>query len=305
MRSSPLSIGFRAILRRPALFFMEVAWRWVFGALACGAVFYCSSRVRLLMPLSEADTHAWGSRDFFLITQAFLHVLRQLRGESFIIVISTALAVSVLWVVLSTAGRTIILRHLVHAQVSFPRVMGLHLFRLLVAWIALAGLVGIGSFCVTVANRGRIPDYLMFYVLFMPLLVILSIFWSVLNWYFSLGVVCVAQYRSRNTSTGKLTLFFLAGRTGEVIGLTFLFCVMRIATLLALFVLAVLPSGIVAFTPVWPISLALCYFLVADFLYVSRLAAYLSLETYPTAAPGVVTFDPEESPRKMTVRIKL
>jgi hypothetical protein len=146
---------------------------------------------------------------------------------------------------------------------------------------------------------------MLFYVMFAPLLVTLTIFWSVLNWYFSLGAICVAQYRSRNTSSGKLTLFFLSGRMGEVLGLTFLFGVMRFTILLVFFVLAVLPSNLIPFTPIWPVSLVLGYLLVADFLYVCRLASYLSLESYASAPPGVVTFDPQESANKLTVRIKL
>jgi hypothetical protein len=305
MPPSALSIGFRTVLRRPSLFLMEVAWRWGCGLAAILAVLYGGSRLSGIVRLSEADAHAWRSRDFFLMTQAALHFLYQLRGQSLVTAAAVVLSVSALWVFLNAAGRTLILRQLVHAQVSFPRVLGLHVSRLLVGLVTLAGLVGAAAFSVSLATRGRIPDYMMFYVLFTPLLVTLTIFWSVLNWYFSLGAVCVAQYRSRNTSSGKLTLFFLSGRMGEVLGLTFLFGAMRFTILLVLFVLAVLPTSLIPFTPIWPVSLGLAYLLMADFLHICRLASYLSLESYASAAPGVVTFEPQESAHKMTVRIKL
>ena len=289
MPRSPLSTGFRSILRRPSVFLIEVAWRWSFGGAAIVLLLSAGSLLLDSVTFTDNDRIAWQSRDFFLISQAALRFLHRLTGRPLVIIAAFVLSTSLLWLVISAIGRALTLKQLVDGEISFRRVLVRHCYRVCLAWASIGAFIAVTAFCSYIALRERTPDYLIYYVLLLPLALIVGIFWSVLNWYLSLGAVCTAIYGTQTTSTGRLTMFFLVGRLGEVTGLTFIFVLFRVAVFLLIFVIAILPARIASgeFSRVWATASGLIYLLTAYFLYVCRMASYISLEDF-SQLPGVL-----------------
>lgn len=276
-----LKAGINTVMRRPTVFLVEVAWRWAFAAVALPIVFTGLQALLSTSPLDEPERTAFGSLDFFRASVAALHFLRSLRGRPLGFALLIAFAVSLFWLLLSSAGRALTLGKLAGRKVQFGPIVVRQLWRVIYAWGGLAALAAILNFAVRIAMAGRSPDYVIFVVMLLPLSVSVFIFWSLMNWYFSLGTVCIAAYDAKQTSTGRQTMFFLSQHWREALGISLLSAVFRLLLVLLIVVLIAIPSGYLSGESrwMWPIELILGYCLVADFLYVSRLAAYLALET--------------------------
>jgi hypothetical protein len=96
------------------------------------------------------------------------------------------------------------------------------------------------------------------------------------------GLCCLQSGDGFLKSTGQ-ALRLARRQGGELGGISLIFGVVRLVVLAIAFVLCVLPSGLMATAPrgytAWVIAVSLVYFAVADFLYISRMAAYLIVAT--------------------------
>jgi hypothetical protein len=280
-QTDSISYGFRSVLRDPAIFLMELVWRWSFGAMAFLLLFFAG--LTLMGSADIADVHGagWKSRDPLLIVLAALRLVRQLgRRPSFLVV---ALAITVFWLALGAIGRTITLRRLSQKphSIGFRNILALQTCRAVFLWVGTAGTTASVMFCASVAMHGDKPDYLIFYVMVFPLLAVIVIFCSVVNWYLSLAAVCA---RSNETSGVAIqrAMLLSGSQTAAVVGISIFFAVLRVLAILVAFVVVVFSLGLMGSSPhlllAWLAVVALAYCALADFLYLCRLAAYASLE---------------------------
>jgi len=130
-----------------------------------------------------------------------------------------------------------------------------------------------------ISMRGAEPDLLLYYALAFWSAVLIGGLWATANWYLSVaGLCCLQSDAGFLKSTGQAVR--LARRQGgELGGISLIFGVVRLVVLAIAFVLCVLPSSLMTTAPreytAWVIAVSLVYFAVTDFLYVSRMAAYL------------------------------
>src|SRR5437773_8746247 len=94
-----ITYGFRSVLRDPAIFLMELVWRWSFGAIAFLLLFFAG-----LTLLGSVDGSGWKSRDPLLVTLAVLRLVRELGRRPLFVLL--ALCLTLLWVAFGAVGRT-------------------------------------------------------------------------------------------------------------------------------------------------------------------------------------------------------
>ena len=279
---NPITQGIKAVWRDPALFLIEILWRWSFIIVAC--LFVASVGAILLGPLhiGNAWDSASRSRDPQRMGQLALMVLLLLGVKAIVAAIAIPLAIALLWSIFSALGRFVTVRRLRAGLTSlrFRSILALQILRGFISWFSLILLVAATFGAVLIATHGTKPDLLLFYLVMMPSVVLIAAFWLVLNWYLSLAAIFG---REEHTFRGALRQAQQAVRQqrSDFAGTGFVFLLMRIALLLVVVAICGLTSGMVGSSPqnyfVLLMVVLLGYLATAYFLYMSRMAAYLAL----------------------------
>ena len=280
---NPITQGLRAVTRDPAIFLVEILWRWSFAVLACLLV--VAIGLTLLGPLhigNHWDT-AWRSRDPQRMGQVVLAVLL-LLGVKVIMTVAIAvpLAIALLWSILSALGRFVTLKRLRAGLTSlrFRSILALQFLRGLVGWFSFILLFAATFGEALIASRGPKPDLLLYYLMMLPSVILISAFWLTLNWYLSLAAIFGREGQSFRGAFRQARHTVRLQRP-DFAGTGFVFILFRTVALLIATAICGLTSGMAGSSPqgyfVLLMIVSLAYFAVADFLYMARMAAYLAL----------------------------
>jgi hypothetical protein len=282
--ANPLTHGFRAVLRDPTILLAEIAWRWCFGAIAFFLLFGAAMVLMGSVTLSNDDTLAWRSRDPYLVAEALLRLYDAIGGKVLKIAAVVLPVITILWTVLGSAGRTLTLKRLAKREVRFRSILALHCWRAFFLWLAVVVLVAAIAFASNVSSRGSgQPDLFLYYGLAIWSLLLIGGLWATVNWYLSLAAVCCAQSGAGSVKSFRQAVRFSRTYGGDFGGVSLMFAVLRLVAIAVAFVLCALPSRLAATVPNiykgWVVLVSLAYFVVADFLYISRFAAYMMIDT--------------------------
>ena len=280
---NPITQGLRAVTRDPAIFLVEILWRWSFAVLACLLV--VAIGLMLLGPLhigNHWDT-AWRSRDPQRMSQVVLAVLL-LLGVKVIMTVAIAvpLAIALLWGILSALGRFVTVKRLRAGltSVRFRSILALQFLRGLVGWFSFILLFAATFGEALIASRGPKPDLLLYYLMMLPSVILISAFWLTLNWYLSLAAIFGREGQSFRGAFRQARHAVRLQRS-DFAGTGFVFILFRTVALLIATAICGLTSGMAGSSPqgyfVLLMIVSLAYFAISDFLYVSRMAAYLAL----------------------------
>ena len=300
---SPIAAGFRSIFRRPAIALAEIAWRWSFAAAAgvLGAMFLIEYLKSL--PVSALDRLLLASNQPVFISRALHQIFEgsALRITEAGIVLFLGLALA--WIVVGSLGRFAILDSLVEelqigparplraAWASLAALNTLRFVLTLAAVIAAAGAALVTS-SVWASSNLRPAEAAR---LFGLLLFSIAVSWIALNWLLSVAAIFpVAEQGTAFDSMGSV-LGLIEERTGAFVLIGLLFGVLHVglfiaATAIGILILAAahpLGGGVVIFLELIVIA---AYSTVSNFLYVTRLAAYVGLLRQEDSAT------PEKSP---------
>jgi hypothetical protein len=279
---NPITQGLRSVAHDSVIFLVEILWRWSFGLLACLLVFAVG--LMLLGPLSIGDswTTAWSSRDPRRIGGMIFITLSLLGNKTVIAAIAVPILIALLWTILSALGRNITVKRLRAGVTSlrFRSILALQLLRAFFTWfcavLMIAAIVGEAL----IAIRGSKPDLFLYYLMVMPSVLLISSLWLVINWYLSMAVLFGREGQSFRGAFRQARQTVGLQRS-DFAGTGFVFLLFRIVVLLVAVAICGLTSKMAGsapqtyFTLVMIVSLA--YFVVSDFLYMSRMAAYLAL----------------------------
>jgi hypothetical protein len=292
MRSpSPTAEGFRLIFRRPAIPLAEIAWRWSFAAAfwflsASFLVEYADS-----LPANRVDRLLLGTHQPALILRALHRIvhgsaLRFTAGG-----ILLAIGLIVVWIVLSSLGRTATLKAMMDALGITPpssarrgivsSLLALNFLRAAVALAAMVAAIGAvfiasGAWASTHMSASGAAR------LWLLLLLLVWTAWAMLNWILStsslfVAVDCVSAltaisstlgwYRDRLGSVPAAGIWF-----GLIHGGAFLTACSAAFTVLGM--AQVLGAGPTMFLE---LVIVAAYCAVADLLFIGRLTAYLAI----------------------------
>lgn len=308
-RRSPTLEGFRLMWSRPWLGIAEIIWRWSFWAGAWAMVLFAAREYLNSLVVGRRDLFLLRTRQPVLVSKALSHIF---RGSSLRVAVSACiifLALSGAWVIVATLGRAVSVRELYSqfretgvGRISLRSLAGIHFLRVSVTVASLVGLatavLAAGAVRSASAPGGGI-------LVFLAILFIISIVWSLLNWILSLAAIFVVDGRDAFSAIGA-AVDMIRGRLGPVTAVSSWFglahiVIWSVASSVIAFPLAfasILPVGLVLGGVLF---VTLLYFAVVDWLYVGRLAAYIAILELPeaetivtkdVATPPVVPFAP-------------
>jgi hypothetical protein len=293
---NPITQGLRAVTRDPAIFLVEILWRWSFAILACLLV--AGVGVMLLGPLhvGHAWDTAWRSRDPQRMGQLLVTVLLILGMKAVVAALAIPVAIAFLWGIFSGLGRFVTVKRLRVGLTSlrFRTILALQLLRAFIGWLCLVLLFAAMFGEALIATRGPQPDLLLYYLMVLPSVVVISSFWLTVNWYLSLAAIFGREGQSFRGALRQARQTVRQQRS-DFAGTGFVFLLFRVVILLIATAICGLTSGMVGSAPqsyfTLLIIVSLAYFAVADFLYMARMAAYLALAAAhvgPAAGPTLV-----------------
>jgi hypothetical protein len=293
---NPITQGLRAVMRDPALFLVEILWRWSFTLLACWLVFAACLMVLAPLHAGPAWDTAWRSRDTQRMGQLVVTILLILGMKAVVAAVAIPLAVAFLWSIFSALGRFVTVKRLRAGLTSlrFRSVFALQLLRGLIGWFSLVLLVAATFGEALIASRGPKPDLLLYYLMVMPSIVLISAFWLTVNWYLSLAAIFGREGQSFRGALRQARQTIRQQRS-DFAGTGFVFLLFRVVVLLIVMAICGLTSGMAGTAPqsyfVLLMVVSLVYFAISDFLYVARMAAYLALAAAhvdPAVGPKLV-----------------
>ncbi|HET9165169.1 MAG TPA: hypothetical protein VFP11_04170 [Candidatus Angelobacter sp.] len=294
---NPITQGLRAVTRDPAIFLVEILWRWSFAILACLLVAGVGAMLLGPLHVGHAWDTAWRSRDPQRMGQLVLAVLLLLGMKIIVIAaIAVPLSIALLWGIFSALGRFVTVKRLRTGLTSlrFRSIFALQLLRAFIGWLCLVLLFAAMFGEALIATRGPQPDLLLYYLMVLPSVVVISSFWLTVNWYFSLAAIFGREGQSFRGALRQARQTVRQQRS-DFAGTGFVFLLFRVVVLLIATAICGLTSGMVGSSPqsyfTLLIIVSLAYFAIADFLYMARMAAYLALAAAhvdPAAGPTLV-----------------
>ena len=277
---NPLTYGFGAIRRDPALLLVEILWRWCFGAIAL--LLFLGFLVMYPEAVAAGDTSAWSSHDPLLIAQAFLHLLTGVGGKPLAVAIALLLVATAVWTLLGAAGRTFTLNRLERSGIRFRSIVALQSLRAAFLWLAGIALSKTIVLDARVAGRGAKPDIFLYSALAVWSVILIGVLWAAVNWNLSLAAVCCAKNAGGFGRSIRQALALDRSHSGDLLGVSLVFALWRLIVLAVAFVLWFLPSAKMATAPrayfAWFVITTLAYFAAADYLYIARMAGYLAID---------------------------
>jgi len=294
---NPITQGLRAVTRDPAIFLVEILWRWSFAALACLLVAGVGGMLLGPLHVGHAWDTAWRSRDPQRMGQLILAVLLLLGMKVIVIAaIAVPLSIALLWGLFSALGRFVTVKRLRVGLTSlrFRTILALQLLRAFVGWLCLVLLFAAMLGEALIASRGPQPDLLLYYLMVLPSVVLIGSFWLTVNWYLSLAAFFGREGQSFRGAL-RQARHAVRQQRSDFAGTGFVFLLFRVVVLLIATAICGLTSGMVGSSPqsyfTLLIIVSLAYFAIADFLYMARMAAYLALAAAhidPAAGPTLV-----------------
>jgi len=296
---SPTLEGFRAIFRRPLFGLAEIAWRWSFGGAASLLLVFTFFEYLDTLPVSKSDLFLLRTRQPALISRAVLHIF---RGSSFRVVetaIVLVLALGFAWVVTVSLGRAATLNALLayfresdvstsdHKEKSWRlrSLFGLNLLRFATTLAAAVGCVAAILLGAAVSRpTDPAPGSALLIILTVTVLVWLA--WSTLNWFLSLAAIFVVADGHDTFDAIAAAVELCQTRPGSVAAAGTWFGLAHVTAFVIASSVVAFPLGFAAVLPTGVVLggvllITMLYFAVTDFLYVSRLAAYVAIAEMP------------------------
>jgi hypothetical protein len=304
---SPTLEGLGAILRRPACGLAEIVWRWSFGVAAGVLLISAGAAYLNTLTVSPAQLLLLKSRQPVFVLQALAAIFRGSAGRAFAAAIVLVLALALAWIVVASLGRASSLKSIVEyfqlRGMAFPAspsilpmlrsLFGLHFLRVTVTLAATVA--SLGALIISTASESRETAALALWLLLM----LVWLTWSSLNWLLSLAAIFVAArakdvlgsiaaavdlYRTRRWAFFAVGAWFNFAHLLAFASVSF--------AVIAPFLLARRFSLLPMLAAVVSI---IAYCAIMDFLYVARLAAYLSmiLSPQPPPIPVAPQLDPQ------------
>jgi len=292
------------MLRRPSFGLAEIAWRWSFGT-ACWLLLAFSFFEYLnTLPVTRGDLLLLRTRQPRLISEAIAHIFRGSGSRVIETIIVLAVALAIGWIAIASFARAATIKALLAhfegpenlpaAQSRIPSgkgewrlrsLFGLNFFRVATTLAATVGCLAallLGGAVSPADNPAPGSAFLVF----LSVVLLVWLVWSVMNWFLSLAAVFVVAEGRDTFGSIAAAIALCRARAGSVFAAGTWFGLAHIvAFVLATSVVAfplglagVLPAGIV-FGGV--LLVTLLYLAVADFLYVGRLAAYVAILELP------------------------
>jgi len=305
-RVSPTLEGFRAAFRKPSLTLAEVAWRWTVGSTACALAAFAFLEYLDTLAVTQGDLLLLRTRHPVLVGRAIAHILHGSLNRVVAAGLVGALAVSWLWILAASVGRTATVRALLQyfaerreAIVKLPTVdmparsgyapslLGLNFLR---AALGLAVILGLQAAAILTGfvSTAAHPRPGLAFVLFLPLAALVCLMGWLLNWFLSLAAVFAVRDGRGTLDALSAAVAFLRERIRPVLAVSTWTGLAHLTVFIGATSVVSMPLAFIQVAPARlviavVIVLSMAYFAIADWLYMARLGGYVCIAEMPEA----------------------
>ncbi len=254
-----------------------MAWRWSFGAATWTLIFLAVRRVLAQADVSQVELLVARGSDVFQIADACARIIVQVLPKIVAICVVLVPALGILWIAAATLGRAATLKTLLpHSRMRWSSLGGLNFVR---AMFAVAGAAAFAGAMLLAGMAMPALNPTLGAAAWISLAVVVIFFWSVVNWFLALAPIWIVRDGRTALRSVVDSVELFHQRRADCAAIATWFGVFRAAALVAGFIAALIaaqapPAVSIALC----VAIALVYFAVADFLYIARLAAYVSLD---------------------------
>lgn len=287
-----------AVWHRPSLTALEVLWRWVFGAPAAALIAYEAMRVVRETPVDVPALKQMSLVDPTGTAATLAQTAAVLMPPTLRLAGWLAPLLLVTWVIVSSFGRGLVLRHVdprLHARPG--TLMVLQAARM----AALAVNFGVWLLCLRVAGRvtvnaplaaGQEPDLVLYFALAIIITLGMFTLWAAVSWVLSVAPL-VAMLRNVGTRASLAQAFQLGPVRSKLVEINLVMGIVRIMLMVLAIALSAcpLPFQSVAtpeFMNWWYVFVTILYLIAADLFHVVQLVSYLEMwRVYDGGDPGI------------------
>ena len=301
--SSPASVGFGTIFRRPSILLAEIAWRWSYAAAAWFLVSIFFAAYMGSLPVSALDRALLRSGQPALIARALHHIFSGsgFRFTTTGILLTIGLIIG--WLVLGSLSRFAIVRAAaselgVGVDAGNRTVWGVIFLNFIRGAVALAAFsIVAGSVILTSSLWASPHPPSSGAALLVGLCWFLAwISWAFLNWLLSFASVLAPLEHSAAAALPS-ALKLITRKTGAVFFIGILFGCCHLAAFVAAWFAASTVLGLSGILPLRGLVVllavvAMSYCALVDFFYTGRLVAYVSLLRAEEASAVNAVFTP-------------
>ena len=262
----------------------EVTWRWVFGAAALVLGAIAVIEVLDAVEVARGDELLLRTWAPMLMAEVLARILRDaglhlLRAAAVLVP-----ALAVLWTVTAAAGRAATLHVLLEdaRPRSWRSLLGVSFLRTALALAALLGYVGASVIAgqAAMTSEGEVQPGV-FFLAFFPLVLLVVLLWAALNWFLSVAPLFVVAEGRSTLGSFAASVRFYRRQSRPLWSVTSLYGTLRLVAILAALVVSIgvaeaLQKHAAAMIAAL-VVITLAYFLVADYFYIARLAAYADI----------------------------
>ena len=278
---------FAACWKRPSVTAFEVLWRWAFGAPAAALIAYEAIRVvrethvdlRVLTRMSLLDPAAAAatlSETAVLLMPPVLHVAKWLVP-----------LLLVAWIVVSSFGRTVVLRRIDRRLKSRPATL---MVLQAVRSAALLAAFAVWFLCLRAAGdiavhgpiaAGQAPNVVFYFALVVIATLGMFTLWAVASWALSVAPL-LAMLRNLGAGASLAAALRLGPVRSKLVEINLVMGIVKIALIVLAMVFSATPLpfqsiSTPSFMTWWYVGVTLFYLVASDLFHVVRLVFYLEM----------------------------
>ncbi|MGA8151127.1 MAG: hypothetical protein WB952_09270 [Terriglobales bacterium] len=316
----PTVEGFRALARQPSIGLAEIAWRWSFGAAVAALLVLSLLEYLNTLAITHGEMLLLKTRQPVLISQVMRHIFRgsgfRAIESGFVLVVAVAAG----WIVVAGLGRAATMTALLAyfrdsrapsfdggtAKMRLGSLFGLNFLR--VALTVAAALGCLAAFVLAgFASPSAEPLPGAAFLVFVAVVMLVWLAWSMLQWLLTLAYVFVAADDRDTFGSVAAAVDLCRQRPGPVFLVGTWFGLSHVAAFWAASIAVGVVLGLARLLPPELILggvllVSGLYLAVADYLYVGRLAAYVAILEWPKMP---VAADAAEPPPDSNQRLAL
>jgi len=273
--------------RRPSLTALELLWRWAYGVPALMLLRYEGLRILQATPLDYGALKSMTVMDPVASAQTLAKAMTLLLPQVLSVALWLAPLLVVSWVVVSSVGRTLVLRR---ADGRLQARVGTLIVLQAIRVVALLGSFAVWFWCMervaewTVTGpmaAGGEPNLVGYFSLVIVATLGLFTLWAVLSWALSVAPL-LAMLRGLGVRGSFVAAFRLGPLKSKLVEINLVMGIVKIALIVLAMVFSATPLPFESVTTPeflfwWWTGVTILYLLGSDFFHVARQVAYLQL----------------------------
>ena len=285
--------------RRQGLTALEIAWRWVFGIPAAWIVWHEALRIWNLAPVDVGALQRMTILNPMASAETIQNAMGLLLPPALEVAKWLAPLLLVVWIVVSSLGRTIVMKRMgalmdSRIQARPGTLMLLQALRLaalgasFTAWFWCLRADSVLAVTTPIAE-GREPNLVLLCALAIAATLGMFTLWAIVSWVFSVAPL-LAMLRGLGAVAALKAALTLGELKAKLVEINLVMGIVKIALVVLAMVFSAcpLPFESIAtpgFMMRWYIGVSIWYLVASDFFHVVRLAAYVQLwRVYDNAA---------------------